>query len=261
MRPYVVAALIGFASFAFVAACDFKLGDDTQGDMGNLRFSYTGAGCFFGCSLDQNALEGAAVSVSVAERSERVRGARTHDAAVAKATAASSCWCSGAKRQDGSSGLRSIDPNETCTKDEKRTCSLSIVLVTGHPGDTKLEVLEDGEVIDRVDIHVRKASRMELTVQVNGTKRDGASDGAFEAKANDSIALAATVFDEHDDEMMIGTGGLHYTYADEHVVRRSSGGFLFESASESMTAMTPGESSVTVSTGFVKETARFRVAP
>jgi hypothetical protein len=64
MRPYFVAALIGFASFAVVAACNFELGDDTEGDMGNLRFSYSGNGCFFGCSLDKNALQGSLVTVS-----------------------------------------------------------------------------------------------------------------------------------------------------------------------------------------------------
>jgi hypothetical protein len=73
MRPYFVAALIGFASFAFVAACNFELGDDTEGDMGNLRFSYSGNGCFFGCSLDKNALQGSLVTVSVTGESEHRR--------------------------------------------------------------------------------------------------------------------------------------------------------------------------------------------
>jgi hypothetical protein len=261
MRAYFIAALIGFASFAFVAACDFKLGDDTQGEMGNLHFAYTGDGCFFGCSLDKSVLEEAAVSVSITEKSERVRGARLGDAHGGSATASASCWCSGAKDKEGSSGFRSIEANGACNKDETRSCTLLVTVATGHPGDSKLEILEDGKVIDRVDIHVRSASRMELSVRANGDAHEPAADGAFEVKQGAVLALAAKVLDDHDDPMITGAGGLHYEYADEKVVKHAPGGFLFVGNDEDMTAMAPGSASVTVSTGFVKETARFRVVP
>ena len=66
MRPYALACLLALASFTLVAgACNFKLGDDTEGEMGNLRFAYSGPGCFFGCSLDKKAMQGAKVSVTV----------------------------------------------------------------------------------------------------------------------------------------------------------------------------------------------------
>ena len=66
MRPYAFACLLALASFTLVAgACNFKLGSDTEGEMGNLRFSYSGSGCFFGCGLDKKVLQGGKVTVDV----------------------------------------------------------------------------------------------------------------------------------------------------------------------------------------------------
>ena len=66
MRPYAIASLLALASFTAAAgACNFKLGEDTEGEMGNLRFAYSGTGCFFGCGLDKKVLQGARVTVTL----------------------------------------------------------------------------------------------------------------------------------------------------------------------------------------------------
>jgi hypothetical protein len=88
MRPYAFACLLALASFTLVAgACNFKLGDDTEGEMGTLHFAYSGPGCFFGCSLDKKAMQGAKVSVTV---SGDTTGGLTGSSARASASSRSS---------------------------------------------------------------------------------------------------------------------------------------------------------------------------
>lgn len=239
------------------AACSAKLGEDSAGDNGTLRFQYSdGNGCLLGCSLDRSALQGSQVSISAKSSDADVRmTARLSDASVGRISSQSqSCSCRSSSRS------RSVTPNEKCTSVETRECSLAIDIETNRPGDATLEIYDTSDkVLDRVTMHVRPAARIDVDVRQGGKKID---DDQWEVREGFKVKLESSVFDEAGTEMIFARHGVSFDYADKSLVQPDSAVLVGSTDVEDMIAGSrAGDTSVTVKAAGTSKVVRFRVVP
>jgi hypothetical protein len=267
MRPYALACLLALASFTLVAgACNFKLGDDTEGEMGNLRFSYSGPGCFFGCALDKQALQGAKVSVAVSGDTQGgLTGTIDEDTAATVSTQTEVCTCSSGSQSKVRS--RVVQSGQRCESGETMTCTMTIEVTAVRQGFSKLKVLDGkGAVVDQVDIAVRPAARLDLAV----TSKEAAAskeaavapkDGVYTLKKHADARLSVKAFDSDGDELFWSRDGVTFTYDNEQVVYGA--GASFSANADSLTVFAEGDATADVACAgeTAHATARFHVTP
>ncbi|MDB5215460.1 MAG: hypothetical protein JWO86_3387 [Myxococcaceae bacterium] len=267
MRPYALACLLALASFTLVAgACNFKLGDDTEGEMGNLRFSYSGPGCFFGCALDKKALQGAKVSVAVSGDTQGgLTGTIDEDTAATVSTQTEVCTCSSGSASKVRS--RVVQNGQRCESGETMTCTMTIEVTAVRQGFSKLKVLDGkGAVVDQVDIAVRPAARLDLAV----TSKEAAAskeaavapkDGVYTLKRHADARLSVKAFDSDGDELFWSRDGVTFTYDNEQVVYGA--GASFSANADSLTVFAEGDATADVASAgeTARATARFHVTP
>jgi len=262
MRPYAFACLLALASFTLVAgACNFKLGDDTEGEMGNLRFSYTGSGCFFGCALDKKVLEGGKVSVNVSGDTQGGFTAVIDDGSPATvSTQTETCTCNSGN--SSSTHSRIVQAGVSCESGETKTCSMNVEITAANEGFSKLKVLDGkGAVVDQVDIAARPAARLDLAVTANDVAVEP-KDGVYTVRVHANGKLAVKAFDADGDELFWSRDGLTFTYDDQRVVE--GGGDALSSANyEAFTPLVSGDATVEVATagGGAHAAVRFHVTP
>jgi hypothetical protein len=261
MRSHVL-PLSSFVLFAVVAVaaagCSASLGDKTDGENGNLRFSYNGRGCLFGCGLDRSALQGSMVTITSEGGDPDVRPtARIVDPAVARVSSQrESCSCT--SQSKSSSHSRSVDPGDTCTSTEKKACSLSLDIETTQAGDPKLEIVDGaGSLIDRVTLHVRPAARIDVTVQQGATL----VGGVYEVKKGFKVKLESRVFDVDGGEAVFARHGMSFDYADKSIVQPDSAVLVGSTEVEDMIAPGAGDTTVTVKAPGAQKIVRLRVRP
>jgi len=257
MRPYVFASLLALASFTLVAgACNFKLGDDTEGEMGNLRFSYSGTGCFFGCGLDKKALQGAKVSVSVAGDTQGgLTGAIDDGSAASVSTQTETCTCN--SKSGSTSHSRIVESGASCESGETKSCTLTIELSADREGFSKLRITDGkGAVVDQVDVTTRSATRLDLSITADGTAVTP-KDGVYTMNAHAHGVVSAKAFDSDGDELVSSHDGLKFTFDDSHEIVPEGDGFF---AASSTTFISPaggdGTIDVSASGGAAHATAR-----
>jgi hypothetical protein len=261
MRPYAFACLLALASFTLVAgACNFKLGDDTEGEMGNLHFAYSGPGCFFGCSLDKKAMQGAKVSVTVSgDTTGGLIGSIDEDGAATVSTQMETCTCSSGDKSTTHS--RIVHDGAHCESGETMKCTMTVEVAAVREGFSKLKVLDGkGAIVDQVDIAVRPATRLELAV----TSKGGAvepKDGVYTLKKHADAKLSVTAFDSDGDELYWSRDGLKFNYDNETVV--SGGGAVFSATYDALTLFSEGDANVEVVCAgeTARASARFHVSP
>lgn len=261
MRPYAFACLLALASFTLVAgACNFKLGDDTEGEMGNLRFSYSGPGCFFGCALDKKAMQGAKVSVTVSGDTQGgLTGAIDDDGAATVSTQMETCTCSSGDKTKSHS--RIVHSGEHCESGEAMKCTMTVEVAAVRQGFSKLKVVDGkGAVVDQVDIAVRPAARLDLALTSKQNAVE-AKDGVYTLKKRAEAKLAVKAFDNDGDELYWSRDGLTFTYDNESVV--SGSGAIFSASYDTLTVLSEGDATVEVVCGgeTARATARFHVEP
>ena len=257
MRPFALASLLALASFTLVAgACNFKLGDDTEGEMGNLRFSYSGTGCFFGCGLDKKVLQGATVSVSVSGDSQGGFHAAIDDGSPASvSTQTETCTCNA--KSGSTSHSRIVQGSVSCESGETKSCSLSIELSADHEGFSKLRVLDGkGAVVDQVDVTTRSATRLDLTITAGGAMVTP-TNGVYTMKAHTAGSVTAKALDGDGDELYFTRDGLKFTYDDSNAIQ-SEGDAFFSANADSFISLVGGDGSIDVSAsgGAVHSVAR-----
>lgn len=262
MRPYAFACLLALASFTLVAgACNFKLGSDTEGEMGNLRFSYSGSGCFFGCGLDKKVLQGGKVTVDVKGDTQGGLTAVIDDGSpAAVATQTETCTCNSGS--SSSTHSRIVQGGVSCESGESRTCSMNIEVAGTSEGFSKLKVLDaKGAVIDQVDITVRSAARLDLAVTANDVAVQP-RDGVYDVKVRASGKVAVKAFDGDGDELYWSRDGITFTFDGQRILEESGGAF-FRGSSDSFRPLAAGDATIDVSApgGSAHSTARFHVTP
>lgn len=247
MRPFAFASLLALASFTLVAgACNFKLGDDTEGEMGNLRFSYSGTGCFFGCGLDKKVLQGATVSVSVSGDSEGgLTGAIEDGSAASISTQTETCTCD--SKSGSTSHSRIVQGGVGCESGETKSCSLSIELTADREGFSKLKVLDGkGAVVDQVDITTRMASRLDLSMTADDVAVTP-KDGVYTVKSRAQGKIVAKAFDGNGDELFFSRNGFAFTYDDPRLINQGQrDAFLLNSNATTFLSLVAGDSTIHV---------------
>jgi hypothetical protein len=262
MRLTSIACFVALISLATVTSgCDIKLGEDTQGEKGNLRFSYTGNGCFFGCGLDRGALQGSMVTIS-AEGGALVDGtvrAGITDGYGSVSSLTQSCTCS--RSSGNTSTSHTAQPGEKCATNESRSCNLSVDVETTRAGDAKLEILDaKGKVIDRIDILIRPAHHIDVKLRSGSEDVPLGGDGVYEVKQGSMLSLESTVYDASDGELIFAKHGVGHRFNDPKVVKGASELFGWSDV-QSVRAEGPGTATVFVeATGATKEVT-FRVVP
>jgi len=256
--------ILGFIALASLAASSFACNSsgstgtkDANGDMGNLKFSYGGWACLFGCGPEREVLQGADVSVIV-EGGERgiVRQARVASQGVASVSSTrQDCSCD--KEEGETSSSRGLSDGDTCAADEKLRCNTWIELKTENAGDTKLEITDDkGKLIDVFSVRVRPAQRIDVLVSAEQETIEPGKDGVYEVHKDAHLVIQPRPYGGGKDELLFEKG-IAYTSSDEKVVKPDT---LFDDV-RIIKAPSVGSATVSVvAVGAVAE-VRFRVVP
>ncbi len=226
--PLVSAAVLALTMFS--AGCSPRLGDDTGGEKGNLRFEYSS--CLFGCSLEQNALQGSKVTISAKGVDSKAHlTARLSDAAIGTI----------------------VTQNQRCT--DGADCILDMEIETTGAGDAKVDVIDaDGALVDRVTIKVRPAARIELEVRDRQ-----ASDGVYAIRVGEKLKIASKVLDADGNPMIFAAHGVAQTYADPSIVGPDEYVLFGSSDVEDAIAKRVGDTSLAVRATGAENVVLFRV--
>lgn len=256
MRSLILLASSAVLVAVATAGCSpIQLGSDTGGEKGNLRFEYSS--CFFGCSLDQKALQGSQISISA-------KGGDPNTALVARlagdpvgsiASQAQSCSCNSSSGNGSSS--RTVGTGEKCAKTETKSCTVSVDIETKLAGDAKLEVVDpSGTVVDRVTVRVRPAARIEL--DVHGRKAN--DQGIYLVQSGEKLQIGSKVLDADGVAMIFAKHGVTQAYADQDIVAPDSSVLFGSTDVEDAVAKRAGETSLTVRAVGAESVVKFRVS-
>ncbi len=227
--------LVAFSSLCAACAPSCEIKNQSQGDMGNASFQYSGT-CFLDCSLDSPALAGSKVTVvASADRAKGVTFARVTPDGLGKITGSTpSCDTS---------------------------CALSIDIETAHAGEGAVEVLDaKGSVVDRTPFHVHDAARIDLSVEDDDSHADISAKGdTYEIAPGRRIGLRSRVFDAGGTSLVWTEHGLAHAYADRTILAPNEAVIVGSTDVEDMVAVGAGETTVTVRAGSASATAKFRV--
>lgn len=189
--------LSGLFAAALVAvgtsACSAQLGESTAGELGRVDFSY-GASCFFGCSMDRPVLIGAAERVDVTGDGD-AQGVTAVSTAPTIATfnLKRSCAC---EQSSGNSATgMTVDAHGGCPDGFTKSCDNAIDMQALAAGDAKLELLDpQGKLLDRVTVHVRKASSVHFERSTDGLQ-DARPIDQLVLKSGETVTLSAKLLD------------------------------------------------------------------
>jgi hypothetical protein len=259
MRPFAFASLLALASFTLVAgACNFKLGDDTEGEMGNLRFSYSGTGCFFGCGLDKKVLQGSTVSVSVkGDAQGGLTAAIDEGSAASVSTQTETCTCN--SKSGSTSNSRLVQGGVRCESGETKSCSLSVDVSADHEGFSKLKVLDGkGAVVDQVDVTTRVAARLDLAITADDVAV-APKDGVYTMKSRAEGKIVAKAFDGDGDELLFSQNGFDFRYDDPHLRASNDDWFLVSANTSTFRSLAAGDATIHVAAANGRTTADARL--
>ncbi len=180
------------ATFA-TTGCGFNLGEDTDGDLSRLEFSYTEE-CLLGCSLRQPMMTGSTEEV-------RVTGHRV---------------------RQGEVSVESSDPS-ILTFTVERHCPEqkceALVDVTAHAsGAAQLVVRDlDGDLVDRITLEVHDPASFDVEARIV-PEDDFVAAPEFSVPLGETLFMQAAVFDA-DGERLRVSSGLLWTIETPEVAR------------------------------------------
>lgn len=208
--------------FALVAA--FAVGglvgcagepEGSLGQLGNLRFAYTCAGC----SIEDEVLVGSTLDIRVAEVNPNVRYAvRSTAPEIAEFRSTAQCRFIG-----------------------QEDCHEGITVVTKKAGDVGLEMIDawTETVLDRVTVKVRSASSIQASVKVGARTLERGASGAYEITVGNVVQIVSVAKAENGRALIATDGALREAYADETVVGPAN-------RSDIAKAKTPGTTTVSI---------------
>lgn len=206
----MVTALVAAAS----SACSTQLGQSTTGELGRVDFSY-GATCFFGCSMDRPVLVGGSERIDVTGPGDAkgVTAAST-DPAIVEFNLKRSCSCD---RSSGNSGEgMSTDAQGNCPAGFEKTCDNSVDMQALAQGDAKLQLFDaQGQLLDRVVVHVRKAASAQFQQSDNGLSNSQPIDQLV-VKSGNTVTLSAKLLDA-DGQALIARDAVTWGSQDKSV--------------------------------------------
>lgn len=207
-----------FAAAALLAAgtsaCGTQLGESTAGELGRIDFSY-GASCFFGCSMDRPVLVGARerVDVTGAGNAQGVTAASS-DPSVVEFNLQRSCSCE--RSSDNSGEGMSTDAQGRCPDEFKKVCTNAVDMHALAKGDAKLELFDaQGQLIDRVGVHVRPARSVRFKQSTNGLQDSRPVDHLV-VNSGGTVTLSAELLDA-DGRQLIARHGVTWSSDDAGV--------------------------------------------
>jgi hypothetical protein len=190
--------------------------EGTRGQLGNLRFAYTCAGCDFSSEV----LVGSALDIRVERVNPKVKYAvRSASPEIAVFTSTTHCTFVG---QD--------DCHEGVHAEMKRA------------GNVDLEMIDawTETVLDRVTVKVRDAASIESTVRANGQALSRTVSGAYEVPVGSQVEIDSVARSASGAPLIATTGALHGAYADDMIV----GPEYVEETIEYAKAKRPGSTTV-----------------
>lgn len=256
------ALLVLLASTFATAGCSFDptpLTDDTQGDLGKARYSYSSSDCsFVGCNMGHAALQGSLVTVDVTsyDPETRLRAFLGKNAVGKIAAQTEDCSCSDGHTSTG------IAPALKCPADQAKSCSLSVDIETSAAGHDELQLFAGSQLFDKVAIVVKPASRIDVSVTVDGAAVTPGPDSVYVVKQASIVHLASQVFGDDGTPLVFTQHGVDHVYENRAIVRPDPNPLddLFGSTSvELVDPVAAGEASVTVTAVGASRVARFRV--
>lgn len=253
-----LAALSTVLVVALSTAACAPLGEETQGEKGNMSFSYRGGrDCTSGCGLERSALQGSMVTIRADGDAEIRKVARlTGTTGSTISSSQESCRCNSSTSNSASS--RSVEPAAGCADDETKRCSLSIDVETKDAGDGQLGIVDaSGKLVDRVTFHVRPAARIDINVK-EGAKQVG---GVYEVKQGYKVKLESRAYDAAGTETVFTRRGISFDYANKSIVKPDAAVLIGSTEVEDMIADRPGETTVKVFAPGAENVVRFRVVP
>ncbi len=201
MRTRFLAGLAAVAlAAAGTSACSMKLGDSTSGDLGRVDFSY-GASCFFGCSLDRPVLVGASERIDLTGPGD-AQGVTAVSAEPAIAGFNLKRTCSCEKSSSNSAEGMSTDAQGQCPDGFTKTCDNAVDMQALGAGDAKLELFDpQGQLLDRVTVHVRRASSVQFEQSKNGLQ-DSQPINQLVVKSGDTVTLSAKLLADDGQQLI-----------------------------------------------------------
>jgi hypothetical protein len=186
----------------------------TVGDKGEVEFNYQGAGCFFGCPLEQPLLVGTHTTITVSDAGD-VHGLRVEASkpSVADFAVERACKC---VRKDGNGGELMVAENGSCTGLWEKHCDNTLLVQTKAQGKTLLE-LRDGKgvLIDQVEViaHEAASAAIEATYPDRLGKVE-VSDLMFHP--DETVQLEASLYDS-DGLELLAPEGVHWAVDDDSI--------------------------------------------
>jgi len=220
----------------------------TVGDQGNVEFNYQGAGCFFGCPLEQPLLVGTRTTISLSDEGD-VKGleVRASKPSIADFAVERACKCI---RKDGSGGELQVSETGSCSGLWTKHCDNTLQVQANAKGTTALELLDaKGKEIDRVDVIVHEAaSATILATYPDKLGKQEVSD--LSLTPDESVQLEASLYDA-DGLELLAPEGVHWAVDDDSVAIVTaflkSGKELDDGTGVGVQAKAAGKTSLTMS--------------
>lgn len=188
--------------------------EGTVGNEGEVEFNYQGAGCFFGCPLEQPLLVGTQTSIAVSDPGD-VHGlqVKASKPAVADFAVERACKC---VRKDGNDGELMVSENGSCTGIWAKHCDNTVLVQTKARGTTLLELRDGkGALIDEVEVIAHEAAR--ATIEATYTNRLGKVEVSdLMLQADDTVQLEASLYDA-DGLELLAPEGVHWAVDDDSI--------------------------------------------
>ncbi len=231
-----------FLPLLALAACSFKLGDDSPGALGNARFEYQSDGCAFGCGLDKTALQGSRVTI-VATTSDPSKAPQK------------------AFFDSPTIGTIAYQMPSVTNSNGESSFTINVDIETTGAGDGTLEIVDaKGNVIDRATVHVQPAARIDLSVSV-ADKALAPKGDTYEIAQNQSVKLGAAVYGADGQPLVFTQHGVSHDYADKTIVRPDDKVLFGSTDVEDMVSGRAGDTTVTVRATGASAVAKFHVLP
>lgn len=210
-RLHFYTALAILAALCAAGCKEEKTVTGQLGEAGIVEFKYTRS-CFFGCILEQPLLVGARETIRVSEPGNGPDvDCRVEDEDIAEIALERQCYC---VREDTTSRL-DVAIDGRCQPPWTMSCENSIEIGALAPGETKLELLRDGDVLDRVAIFVKEAERARFFATLPDAI--GEVDGEnFRVATGDRLELRVELYDDTGLELL-APEGVTWTVSDPAV--------------------------------------------
>lgn len=209
--PLQCALLAALASVLAAGCKEEKTVSGQLGEAGVVEFKYTRS-CFFGCVLAQPLLVGSRETIRVSEpgNAPDIEGRIEHEK-VAEVAVERQCYC---VREDVTARL-DVAIDGRCEEPWTMSCENLIQIGALAPGETKLELLKDGKLLDRVAIFVKEAERARFFATLPDAL--GEVDGEnFTVATGDRLELRVELYDDTGLELL-APEGVNWTVSDPTV--------------------------------------------